>query len=153
MKPNRMALKAALRDRMLSLEEAELKAAIEHYEAHLRDAQLDAREFHDKDDLAEAAAEVGMAEAFDQPAHTHQAKLAAIQAIDFSLAETARPGAVVSFDGRNFIVSVSTTRFDCEGETYMGVSANSPAYRAFEGLRAGETFVLNNREITLDDVF
>ena len=48
------ALKASLRDRMLSLEAAELVAAKEHYEQFLSDAKLGDREQHDNSEIAEA---------------------------------------------------------------------------------------------------
>ena len=150
---DREALKQKLRDRMHALEEAELATAIAHYEAHLREARLDDREQHDNDDIADAVAEADLASAFDHPVHTHQAKLAAIDELDFALTDTVRPGAVVVFNGRHFVVSVSTTRFDCEGQTYMGISTQSPVYKAIDGLQAGDSFTLNGRQFELDDVF
>lgn len=150
---DRAALKQKLRDRMQALEEAELATAIAHYEAHLKEARLDDREQHDNDDIADAVAEAELAKAFDHPVHTHKAKLAAIEEIDFDVADRVRPGAVVVFNGRYFIVSVSTGRFDCDGTTYMGISPQSPVYKAIDGLKAGDTFKLNGREIELEDVF
>ena len=151
--PDAAALKTALRDRMRSLEEAELAEAVAHYESFLNDARLDGREAHDKDDIADARESADLAAAFDHPVHTHQVKIDAIEAADFSLTDSVKPGAVVSFGNRHFIVLVSTTRFECAGRTYMGISPLSPIYRAMEGLKAGDSFAFNGREITLQDVF
>ena len=153
MTKDRAVLKHKLQDRMHALEEAELATAIAHYEAHLREARLDDREQHDNDDVADAVAEADLAKAFDHPVHTHQAKLSAIEEIDFSLTDTVRSGAVVVFNGRHFVVSVSTARFDCDGTTYMGISTQSPVFKAIDGLQAGDSFVLNGRQIDLEDVF
>lgn len=153
MTKDRAALKAALKARMLELEEAELAVAIEHYDAHLRDAKLDDREQHDIDDIADAAIEVGLAEAFDHPVHTHQAKLSALQEMDFSLRDSVGLGSVVVFGGKHFVASVATARFDCGGVTYMGISPQSPVFKALDGLEAGDTFTLNGRDMTLDDVY
>ena len=48
----RAAEKKAIVDRLMSLEAQELATAQAHYDAFLKDAQLDDREGHDKDDIA-----------------------------------------------------------------------------------------------------
>ena len=149
---DRAAFKKAIHNKMLALEEGELATAIEHYERFLREAILDDREGHDTSQQAEARENADLAAAFDHPVHTHQAKVEAIEATDFSVTDRVRPGAVVVFGNRRFVVAVSTTKFDLEGETYMGISVQSPIYNAIEGLQAGESFVHNGREITLDEV-
>lgn len=149
---DRAALKKAVHDRLMSLEEAELAAAIAHYEAFLRESQLDDREGHDKDDIAASRENADLAAAFDTPVQTHHAKIDVIENTDFALTDTVAPGAVVSFNGRNFIVAVSTTRFDVEGVTYMGISLQSPIYKAMAGLQAGDTFTHNGTEIEIEDV-
>jgi transcription elongation GreA/GreB family factor len=149
---DRGALKRAVRDKILSLEEHELATAIAHYEAFLHEAVLDERETHDRDDIAVARENADLAAAFDHPVHTHQAKIEAIQNTDFSLTDVVRPGAVVSFSDRHFVVAVSTGRFDVAGTTYMGISVLSPIYDAIEGLKAGEVFAFNGRELVLQKV-
>lgn len=144
--------KLLLAQRMIALEEAELDAAREHYAHFLRDSRLDERETHDTTDLAEARENADLAAAFDHPVHAHKAKIDAIRATDFSPADVVRPGAAVAFGGRNFVVCVSTGKFDCEGRTYMGISVQSPIYRAMAGLAAGEVFDFNGREIEIDEV-
>lgn len=146
------AFKQAIHDKMLALEENELATAIEHYERFLQEAVLDDREGHDNSQLAEARENADLAAAFDHPVHTHQAKIDAIEATDFSVTDKVRPGAVVVFNKRRFVVAVSTTRFDLDGKTYMGISVQSPIYKVIDGLRAGDTFVHNGSEITLDEV-
>lgn len=150
---DRAALKQVLHDKMLSLEEAELATAIAHYEAHLKDTKLDDREQHDVDDLADSTESAELAAAFDHPVHTHQAKIAAIEGIDFGITERVEPGAVVSFNNRHFVVAVSTTKFQVDGITVMGISVQSPIYQAMEGLKEGDSFTFQGREITLDEVF
>jgi len=149
---NRETLKQAVHDKMRALEESELASAIAHYESFLKEAQLDDREGHDNSDLAEAAESIELAQAFDHPVHTHQAKIAAIEATDFTQTDTVAPGAIVVFGNRRFVVAVSTTRFDCDGQTYMGISVQSPIYKAMEGLQAGDSFTHNGREMVIQDV-
>jgi len=149
---DRAAFKKSIHDKMLALEESELATAIEHYERFLHEAVLDDREGHDNSQLAEARENADLAAAFDHPVHTHQAKIEAIEATDFSVTDIVRPGAVVAFNNRRFVVAVSTAKFDLDGETYMGISVQSPIYKALDGLQAGDSFAHNGREIVLDEV-
>lgn len=149
---DRAALKKSVHDCLMSLEEAELATAIAHYEAFLQNSQLDAREVHDKDDFVASRENADLAVAFDTPVQTHHAKIDAIENTDFSLMDVVGPGAVVKFGDRRFIVCISTTRFDVGGVTYMGISTQSPIYRAMAGLKAGESFSFNGRDLEIQDV-
>lgn len=150
---DRAAVKEALRSKMLSMEEEELAHAIEHYRFYLEDSRIDGRMPHDNEDIAAARFNADLAHAFDHPVHNHQAKIDMIKSADFRVTDVVRPGAVVEFGGRRFVVAVSTTKFDLDGKTYMGISTQSPIYRALEGLAEGETFDFNGRDMTLDTVF
>ncbi len=149
---DRAAIKQAVRDRLMSLEEEALAAAKSHYESYLKDAVMDRRESHDKDEMADARESADLAAAFDAPVYTHQAKIDAIENTDFAPTDIVGPGAVVSFNDRHFVIVTSTARFECDGRTYMGISTQSPIYRAMDGLKAGDTFTHNGREYTLDEV-
>lgn len=149
---NRTAKKQAICDRLMSLEAEELEVAKAHYAAFLKESQLDDREGHDKDDIAEARENADLAAAFETPVLAHHAKIDVIENTDFGLTDTVGPGAVVSFGGRNFVVSVSTSRFEVNGASYMGISTQSPIYRAMEGLKPGEAFTHNGQDYEIDDV-
>jgi hypothetical protein len=142
--------KAALKARMMALEEEDLAAAREHYEAYLSGTHLPEAEVHDPEDMAQARIAIDLADAFDEPIHGHEAKLAALRALDFGPKTVAEPGAVVGFGGRRFVVAVATRRFEVEGETYMGISPDSPIYRVIDGLSQGETFRHQGREMVLE---
>ncbi|MBO9451602.1 hypothetical protein J7426_15115 [Tropicibacter sp. R16_0] len=152
MTTDRAALKQAVHDKLLSMESAELATAIAHYEAFLQDSQMDERETHDKDDQVAARENADLAAAFDTPVQTHHAKIDVIENMDFSLTDTVGPGALVSFNRRNFIIAVSTARFEVDGVTYMGISPQSPIYKAMVGAKAGESFEHNGRSFVIDDV-
>lgn len=149
---DRAALKQAIRDRMMALEAEELAAAKAHYDAFMRDSQLDDREGHDKDDIAISRENADLAAAFDAPVQTHHAKIDVIENMDFALTDTVRPGAVVRFNDRSFIVAVSTGKFDMGGTTYMGISTQSPIYKAMDGLQPGDSFAHNGVEYQIQDV-
>ncbi|MDF1717274.1 MAG: hypothetical protein P1U75_11485 [Antarcticimicrobium sp.] len=149
---DRAALKKAVYDRLLSLESEELASAVAHYEAHMKESVLDDREGHDNDELAGSTEEVGLAAAFHHPVMTHHAKVDVIENLDFTPTDTVRPGAIVTLDGRHLIVAVSTARFEVGGVTYMGISPESPIYKAMDGLQAGDSFAFQGREIEIEDV-
>ncbi len=152
MTQDRQSLKSAIRTKMLSLEAAELEAAVEHYERFLRDAKLDGREQHDNSDIAEARENADLAAAFDHPVKDHHSKIDVLENMDFAVTDTVEPGAVVAFGGRHVVVSVSTAAFEVAGVTYMGISEQSPIFRAMNGLSAGDTFTFNGRQIEIEDV-
>ncbi|MEX0281217.1 MAG: hypothetical protein AB3N13_08520 [Arenibacterium sp.] len=138
---------------MLSLEAAELTTAKEHYDRFIADAKLDGREQHDNSDTAEARENADLAAAFDHPVKDHHSKIDALESLDFSISDHVQPGAVVSFNGRHVIISISTTQFDHDGVTYMGISTQSPIYKAMAGLAAGDSFDFNGKEVNIDEVF
>jgi len=150
---DRVALKQAIRDKMLSLETHELDVAKEHYARFLAEARLDHREQHDNSDIAEARENADLAAAFDHPVKDHHAKIDVIENLETTLCDTVRPGAVVGFGGRHFVIAVSTTRFEVDGVTYMGISQHSPIYRAMAGLSEGDRFTFNGRETEIEEVF
>ncbi|MEX0350463.1 MAG: hypothetical protein AB3N15_13655 [Paracoccaceae bacterium] len=149
---DRASLKQTVVAKLMSLEEAELADAIAHYDAFMADSRLDERETHDKDDLAASRENADLAAAFDAPVQAHHAKIDVIENTDFSLTDSIGPGAIVSFKDRNFVICVSTTRFEVEGSTYMGLSTASPIYKAMAGLEAGESFGFNGTEFEIQDV-
>ncbi len=146
------ARKKAIIDRLMSLEAQELATAQAHYDAFLKDSQLDDREGHDKDDIAASRENADLAAAFDAPVHAHHAKIDVIENTDFSVTDTVQPGAVVKFNNRRFVVCVSTTRFDVDGKTYMGISTQSPIYLAMTGLQRGDVFTHNGTEFEVQEV-
>lgn len=146
------ARKKIIVDRLMSLEEQELATAQAHYDAFLRDSQLDGREGHDKDDIAASRENADLAAAFDAPVQAHHAKIDVIENTDFSVTDTVQPGAVIKFNNRRFIVCVSTTRFDVDGKTYMGISTQSPIYLAMVGLQEGDVFTHNGTEFEVQEV-
>ena len=149
---DRAALKKAVYDKLLSLESEELASAQAHFEAHMKDSVLDSRSVRDTDDMVASNEEVDLAAAFSHPVQAHHAKVDVIENLDFSPTDTVRQGAIVTFDGRHLIVAVSTTRFEVNGETYMGISPESPIYKAMDGLQAGDTFTFHGKEVEIEDV-
>lgn len=150
---DKQALKQAIHKKMLSLEEAELETAKEHYDRFLAEAKLDDREQHDNSDIAEARENADLAAAFDHPVKDHHSKIDVLENMDFAPSDTIDLGAVVSFGGRHVVVSVSTTQFEVEGVTYMGISPQSPIFQAMRGLSEGDSFTFNGREIEITEVF
>lgn len=148
-----MINKATIKSRMLELEHDELDHAIEHYEAFLKDSRLDGREGHDRDEYASARTNADLAHSFDHPVHEHQAKIELIENTDFGPKTTVEQGAVVKFGGKRFVVVTSTRRFTVDGKEAMGISLDSPAYKAMKGLEQGEEFTLNGRDIMLEEVY
>ncbi|WP_170368839.1 hypothetical protein [Ruegeria arenilitoris] len=146
------ARKKAIIDQLMALEAQELATAQAHHDAFQKESQLDDREGHDKDDIAASRESADLAAAFDGPVHAHHAKIDVIENTDFSLTDTVQPGAVVWLGDRHFVVCVSTTKFDVDGEPYMGISTQSPIYLAMAGMRKGDVFTHNGTEFEIREI-
>lgn len=144
--------KERLRAAMLALEETELASAREHYEAFLAESRMASNEPHERDEVAAARINADLAHGFDGPIHDHAAKIAALEAMDFSPRDAAEAGAVVTLGDRTFVLAVGTGAFEVDGMRYMGVSMDAPIARAMAGLAAGESFEFGGRQITIDRV-
>ncbi len=150
---DRAAFKLALRDRMMAIEVEALEAAKAHHDELLRESVLDDREGHDKEDVAASREHADLAAAFDGPVLTHHARIDVLENLDFSLTDTVQPGAVVLLPDLSFVVAVATEKFEMGGRTFMGISPQSPIYKAMEGLGAGDSFTHAGREYEIQDVF
>ncbi len=144
--------KQAVRATMLSLSEDEFQQAKEGYAAFLKSAMIDRTEPVGRDDasMAEAAGEI--AEAFDQPVHTSAEKVEKLKAIDFGPKNWVAEGAIVKLNGRFFVISVPTSRFVCDGESFMGISTDAPIYHRMQGLRDGDKFTLGGHPFTIEQL-
>jgi hypothetical protein len=145
--------KSLIRERMLALEAADLEAAREQYEAYLKDSQLEDQEAFTTDEISVARETVDIAHALEGPAAIHGAKIAVIRTMDFGPKAEAEAGAVVSFGGKNFVLSVATGKFEAGGQTFMGIAIDSPVAQKIASLGKGDTFEQNGRAVKLKDVY
>lgn len=144
--------KQIVKQTMLDLEEERFNVSQQSYLQYFDAARTDRTEPIEIDELAQAAFARDLSEAFDAPIHAHAHKIAKLKEIDFGPKSTVEEGAIVKLDGRYFVIAVSTDKFDCDGNDFMGISANAPIYQAIEGKRAGETATFNNRILRVDEV-
>ena len=80
--------------------------------------------------------------------------LATLEKIDLeALHDRVAPGSVVRTDVRNFFVAVSLAEFSVEGQTYLGLSPESPAYPELAHKRQGDTFQLGGAAHRIEGVF
>lgn len=145
--------KAHLRETMLALSEAELKQAHKTYESFLLSAQLDRSETIESGQQAQAENAADLAEAFDDLEHEAQAKIAALQTLDFGPKQEVEPGAAVRIGDRYIVIGVSTGEFTCQGQTFVGISPSAPIYAALEGKVAGETCEFRGRKLHVSEVY
>lgn len=144
--------KQHLRETMLKLTEAELTQAEKNYQRFLQSARLDRTEPIESDEQAQAETAADLAEAFDDNAHEHQAKLRAIRELDFGPKSKVEPGAAVDIGERFLIVGVSTAEFECQGHRFIGVSPAAPIYSELEGKSAGDICEFNGRTFEVRNV-
>lgn len=145
--------KTHVRTTMLSLTEDALKHAKQSYADFLRSAKIDRSEPVESGDAAMAESASDLAEAFDQPIHTHTEKLAKLEAIDFGPKNEVEEGAVVRLNGRYFVIAVPTAKFVCEDESFMGISTDAPIYQSMQGLVAGDEFSYGEQQFQIEQLY
>lgn len=142
-----------LRTTMLALTEDALAHANQGYARFLQGAKIDRSEPVEAGEASMAEQSSDLAEAFDQPIHENTDKLAKIDAIDFGPKTTVEEGAVVKFNGRHFVIAVATARFDCDGESFMGISTDAPIYQGLEGLASGDEFSFGDNAFKIEALY
>ncbi len=144
--------KQALRDRMLTLERAELDDDQGFFADFVAGSELDEETplEHDEESRAEQSAD--LAAALENPIAAHEAKIERLQDMDFSPKDAVEEGAAVLVDGRWLVVSVATTEFNFDGEPCMGISTTAPIFELMQGLGAGDSFRMGGRERQIEVV-
>ena len=145
--------KEILRETMLGLEAEQLSASKANYQQYLANAQLNLGEVRDAQDQSQTQQVGDYAELFDAPIHTHEKAIEFIKGLDFSTTSTVQAGAVVKWAGQNFVISALTDEFECQGETFMGISCDAPITAALLGKSAGESFELSGATHQIEDVY
>ncbi len=141
-----------IRETMLSLETAALHSARDNYLDYVSAAKLDRSEPIENDEQAQAEVASDLAEALDDTLHDYADKIEKLKMIDFGPQSAVNEGAVVKLSGRYFVISVSTSKFTCQGRELMGISTMAPIFQAIEGARAGETVQFNGRDLVIEYV-
>lgn len=142
--------KKAIIDHLIATKESSI--------ANLREAQAkDQAESREEIENEENLFETGKT---DQAYNRVEARARVLDALVEELAvlkglETIEPneqiqmGDVIETDRGKFFVAVPADEFTVGGETYRGISAKSPLFRALMGKRNGESVSVNDVEYTL----
>lgn len=144
--------KSALKKALLAIMENEQKLAGKDYKSYLKASMVDRSEPVDIDDQSQAGAAAEVAEALGVDSQNAENRLAHVERIDFGPKRSVSEGAVVTVDGKAYVVAVSTDAFTCQGHSITGISTLSPIYQAMEGLVAGDTFSLNGKSHKINGV-
>lgn len=144
--------KTALRNALLALEGHELQAARDAYADYLAAAKPDRTEAEDAEDHSLNVEDAELAQGLEAPLQAAQDAMARLQAIDFGPRTTVAPGAVLQLGGQNFVVAVATQPFKVGAQTYMGISTESPLYRAAQGKSVGDTVELAGHDRRIERI-
>jgi hypothetical protein len=76
-----------------------------------------------------------------------------LDAISGQLCVVAEPGAVVVTDRGSFFISVGIDPFEVDGQTFSGLSVQSPLFRAMKGKKAGQKFKHSGITYRIADIY
>lgn len=66
---------------------------------------------------------------------------------------TVQPGALIITSELLFFISISTEKFEINGDTIVGISARAPIYKVMQGLAKGDSFKFNETEYLIEDLY
>ena len=144
--------KSALKKELLKLIASELQQSDEGYKTYHAASMVDRSEPVDIDDQSQAGQAAELAEALGADSQNASEKLAYVDGLDFGPKKFVEEGALVSVDGKHYVIAVSTPQFRVNGKSFIGISPLSPLYKAMDGLGAGDTFTLNGKKQKIDGV-
>jgi len=144
--------KKALRAELLAIESMSISEAQSLYESFLKGARLDRSGSFDDGDRSQTAQNGNSAMQFEEQVHLHESHRKTIEAIDFSAKQEIELGAVVKVNGRYFAIALPTQVMHLSGVEILGISTDAPLFKAMIGLRAGDAFEFNGKEVTVEEV-
>lgn len=144
--------KQRVKDALISHLQARIESAKESVSSEDAAAEVDETAEHRIDDTSHSDEAGDLTALFENAAARQSEELASVEALDFAVTDSVSPGAIISLDGDRFVVGAVTDAFECDGESYEGLSTDSPVYEQIKGLKAGETYTFNDREHRIDFV-
>jgi len=144
--------KDRVRSKLIELVAAELDSARAAYAEHLQASKPDADQATVVDDQAQAWSQAELAEDLEKMLRAAEAKVAALSTIDFGPKEFVEPGAIVTVNGRRFVIGVSMDHFTCEEVELTGLSPLAPFYQAIDGLGKSDTAEFGGRKVKIEEI-
>ncbi len=142
--------KDSVRRKLIDLVSTERDAAQAAYDEHLQAS----KPVHDgatvADEEAQTWSEAEIADDLEGPLRAAEARLAALEAIDFGPKDAVEAGAIVTVSGRHFVIGVATDHFTCEGVELIGISPSAPFYQAIDGLGKSDTAEFRGQTLRID---
>ncbi|TPK95552.1 hypothetical protein FJ934_11570 [Mesorhizobium sp. B2-4-12] len=144
--------KYSVRGKLIELAAAELDGARTAYTEHLQASKPAEDQATVVDDQAQAWSQAELAEDLEKMLRAAEAKVAALNALDFGPKEFVEPGAIVTVNGRHFVIGVSMDHFTCEGIELIGLSPLAPFYQAIDGLEKSDTVEFGVHKVKIEEI-
>jgi len=145
--------KVALKAKLLMLEHDLIDQNEARFKDFTRAAKLDFSAVRDDQDGSQARQNSVLAAGIERQIHEHTHHKEQLASISFDSKSRVEGGAIVSLNGRHFVVAVPTPVFEFEGVEMMGISVNAPLAQGMIGLSAGDEFTLGNLTHSVDQVW
>ncbi|MEL7120138.1 MAG: hypothetical protein AAFO07_11875 [Bacteroidota bacterium] len=145
--------KSKLKETLLALEQQIIDQAELNYEEYLSSSQLDETEPIDDGEQSMARENADLSSKLDDQIYEHTEHLETLKGMDFSPADSVRPGAVVKTNNRYMFIGVSKPKFKFEDKQFIGVSADAPIYQCMQGRKAGDVCVFNNTKFEIQEIY
>ncbi len=143
------AAKQEVRDALLAWAREQLGSTEERADEEQEASELPQDEGTDVDEVWQSDQAADMNTLLEEHVDQREDGLRAIEERDFSVTSTVRPGAIVEIDGQRYVVGVVVDEVSVAGQSYAGLSAETPLYEAIQGKKAGDSFTFRDKEQTI----
>jgi hypothetical protein len=152
--------KTGLRRKMLDACVTKQQALIDDFKKRIKALMesdgLGNEESYDNTDLATNSQKIPEINALNEALEFANKELELLESLKNTLdliRNKAMLGAVVVTNHNIFSITVSIEKFEVDGDTYVGVSVQSPIFHAMSGKRKGESFTFKRKTYKIKDIF
>ncbi|RQP08679.1 MAG: hypothetical protein EAS48_09605 [Chryseobacterium sp.] len=115
-------------------------------------ADLDEEAVRDYDDFSQQDQYSDTRHLLTRQLHAAENDLANVKKYAENSYDSVAPGAIVITDERIFMADVSFPPFEIDGKQIASFSTEAPVYQENEGKQKGDTFVMGDQEIKIENI-
>ncbi len=145
--------KDKLKQKLLELKREDTNASYEGFDTLLASHLAIDADTIDSDDLSHTNASAEVTNTLDDMYDEDLDDYRLLESITFEPTKTVRVGAVVQINSKKLVVAVAIPNFTYDGEEYIAISSKAPIYSKIKNKKAGDSFTINNKKYTIENVW
>jgi hypothetical protein len=145
--------KIALKATLIKAHKETLQRLKEEYASYQTGGNLNLEEVRDADDNSHREQTEEYLEALERQIHQREHELKMLRDLDFGHKTSVEEGAVVLVAGQYYIIGIPACQFDLKEKHFIAMSPDAPFYQELMERKEHDSFVFNDKEVTIDSIF